>query len=63
MRYYWLKDKGTQKLINVYWKKGKDSDDPTLADYATKHHSVIYHRGIRSTYVLNHLINHIFNLT
>ena len=63
MRYYWLKDQGTQKQINVYCKKGKDPDDPNLADYPTKHHSIIHHKGVRSTYVLDQIINHIYTLT
>ena len=62
MRFYWLRDNETKKNIQVYWKKGKDDDDPNLADYPTKHHSVIHHRGIRSTYVLDKVINHIFTL-
>ena len=51
MQYYWLKDKETSKDINIYWKKGKDEHDPNLADYATKHHSTIHHRGVRNYYV------------
>ena len=62
MRYYWLKDKQQQNIINIYWKKGKDTEDPNLADYATKHHSVIHHRGVRPLYVLDHVINHLSNL-
>ena len=52
MRYYWLKDQSTHNNINIYWKKGKDESDPNLADYPTKHHSTIHHKGV-STYTLN----------
>ena len=62
MRYYWLKDRETQKQINIYWKKGKDVNDPNLADYATKYHSIIHHRGVRHLYVLDQLTNHIHSL-
>ena len=62
MRYYRLKDKQKQKVINIYWKKGKDTDDPNLADYATKHHSIIHHRGVRPLYVLDTVVNHISTL-
>ena len=51
MRYYWLRDNETQKNIKVYWKRGVDETDPNLADYHTKHHTKIHHRGIRPFYV------------
>ena len=51
MRYYWLRDNETQKNIKVYWKRGVDENDPNLADYHTKHHTKIHHRGIRPLYV------------
>ena len=51
MRYYWLRDQNTQNKINVYWKKGNDEDDPNYADYHTKHHSKIHHKGVRTLYV------------
>ena len=51
MRYYWLRDKTKQGIINVYWKKGNDENDPNLADYHTKHHPKIHHRGVRTLYV------------
>ena len=47
MRYHWLRDKETQKEINVYWDKGTNN----LADYYTKHHTAPYHRKIRSLYI------------
>lgn len=57
MRYYWLRDKETQKQIKVYWKRGKDETDPNKADYQTKHHYTVYHRGIRPNYFLDkHMI-------
>ena len=51
MRYYWLRDRETQKQIAVHWKRGIDENDPNLADYPTKHHSTIHHRGVRPLYV------------
>ena len=62
MRYYWLRDQSTKKTIEIYWKRGKDENDPNLADYPTKHHSILHHKGIRPNYVLDRLINHIFTL-
>ena len=62
MRFYWLRDNETKKNIKVYWKKGKDTADPNLADYPTKHHCTIHHKGIRSHYVLDKIINHIYTL-
>ena len=47
----------------MYWKKGKDTENPNLADYPTKHHSIIHHKGVRSTYVLDQIINHISTIT
>ena len=57
MRYYWLRDKSTHKEIQVYWKRGVDENDPNLADYQTKHHSTIHHRGVRPFYVRDQKIN------
>ena len=53
MRFYWLKDNITKQYIKVYWKRGKDEKDPNKADYHTKHHQIIHHRGIRTEYVLD----------
>ena len=50
------------KCIKCLLEKGKDETDPNLADYPTKHHSILHHRGIRPFYVLDQLINHISNL-
>ena len=33
------------------WKKGTDPEDPNNANYHTKHHALIYHKGIRHRYV------------
>ena len=54
MRYYWLKDQEHKSIMNIYWKRGKDPSDPNLANYPTKHHSTIHHRGIRPLYALDH---------
>ena len=62
MRYYWLRDRETQKQIKVYWKRGLDENDPNLGDYHTKHHSTIHHKGVRPLYVRDHLINNISTL-
>ena len=51
MRYYWLRDRENQLHFKISWKKGTDNDDPNHADYYTKHHSTIYHKGIRHNYV------------
>ena len=47
MRYYWLRDKLIQKLVNIYWEKGTKNH----ADYWTKHHPAIHHRTIRGRYI------------
>ena len=49
MQFYWLKDRETQKRINVFWKKGSSN----LADYPTKHRPVKHHQTGRPNYVLN----------
>ena len=61
MRWHWLRDKETQKKIKIYWKRGVDENDPNLADYPTKHHSQIHHRGIRHKYVHDQLVNLIYS--
>ena len=62
MRYYWLRDNMAKQNIAVYWKRGKDQHDPNYADYPTKHHSIIHHKGVRHNYVLDSVINHIHTL-
>ena len=52
----------SQNKINVYWKKGTDENDPNKADYHTKHHSTIHHKGVRRTYVHDQILNIISNL-
>jgi hypothetical protein len=62
MRYYWLCDRENQLHFKIYWKKGTDPDDPNNADYHTKHHSVIHHKGVRHRYVhdkMNLLVSNI----
>ena len=59
MRYYWLRDKSTGKIIKIYWKRGVDENDPNHADYHTKHHATVHHKGVRSTYVRDHTANYI----
>ena len=51
MRYYWLRNKELMNDIKVYWKRGTDEEDSNLADYHTKHHSTIHHKGVRPLYV------------
>ena len=48
MRYHWIRDKHTQKLINVYWQPGKKNE----ADYFTKHFPAKYHKQQREKYIL-----------
>ena len=47
MRYYWLRDRLTQKQFLFFWDKGSNND----ADYFTKHFPASYHRIKRSSYV------------
>ena len=47
MRYYWLRDKMTQKKLHVFWEKGLSNN----ADYFTKHHPTKYHQLIRPKYI------------
>ena len=53
MRYYWLRDKKIQKLLDIFWESGLLNH----ADYHTKHHPTKHHRNIRSRYVLDNPIN------
>ena len=43
MRYYWLRDKTTQKKFNIFWDSGNNNH----ADYPTKHHPTTHHLKIR----------------
>ena len=47
MRYYWVRDRITQKQFCLMWKPG----DQNLADYFTKHHSPAHHKKMRSTHL------------
>ena len=49
MRFYWLKDKKTQKYSKISWKKGSTNK----VDYPTKHHPTKHHQAVRPQYVLN----------
>ena len=49
MRFYWLKDRETQKQIIIHWKKGTSN----IGDYPTKHHPTKHHQAVRPIYVLN----------
>ena len=48
MRYFWLRDKDSQKMFCYYWKPGAEND----ADYFTKHHSAKHHQAQRHKFVL-----------
>ena len=45
MRFYWLKDRESQKQFRIYWRQGKLN----RGDYITKHHPAIHHQAIRPT--------------
>ena len=47
MRYWWLREKMTKKLFNIFWEKGSKN----LADYTTKHHSKSHHLVMRPRYL------------
>jgi hypothetical protein len=47
MRFYWTKDRVTQRHIQVYWAPGKGN----MADYHTKHHHHKHHMFIRPYYL------------
>ena len=53
MRYHWLRDKETHKIINVHWDKGKNNK----ADYFTKTHPTPYHRAQRPNYVQDFILS------
>ena len=58
MRYYWLRDRQTQKQLDIHWDKGELNN----ADYYTKHHSEKYHKEMRHLYVIDEIQNVINNL-
>ena len=43
MRFYWLRDRKTQKMFRFYWRSGK----LMRADYYSKHHPAAHHRNYR----------------
>ena len=43
MKFHWLRDKETQKIIRAYWDKGENN----LADPRTKHHLTTHHLDCR----------------
>ena len=47
MRYYWVRDRISQKQFNLIWKAGVEN----LADYFTKHHSPAHHKQMRPIYL------------
>ena len=49
MRYYWVCDCIKQGHFHVFWRPGTEN----WVDYFTKHHPHIYHRYIRSQYLLD----------
>eukprot|EP00956_Cyclotella_meneghiniana_P045361 scaffold364543_cov146-Cyclotella_meneghiniana.AAC.1 len=49
MRFYWLKDRESQKQFHYHWRPGKDN----LADYWTKHHPAIHHQMMRPIILSN----------
>lgn len=50
MRFYWIRDRITQKHFLVYWYPGKLN----LGDYHTKNHASKHHQRVRSTYLQEH---------
>ena len=49
MRFYWVRDRVSQKMCLIYWKPGKEN----LADYFSKHHPPTHHQRIRPDYVID----------
>ena len=47
MRFYWLRDRVSQKLFNVHWAPGKVN----LADYYTKHHPAKHVKQTKFIYI------------
>eukprot|EP00957_Ditylum_brightwellii_P102996 7849365-Ditylum_brightwellii.AAC.1 len=48
MRWHWLQEAMTQKVLDIFWNKGSRND----ADYVTKHHLPSHHRIKRKRYIL-----------
>ena len=49
MRFYWVKDRVSQKQFLVYWRPGKNN----VADYVSKHHSATHHQQMRPKFFAN----------
>jgi hypothetical protein len=47
MRFYWLKDRETQKQFKIYWRQGKLN----RGDYDTKHHPAIHHQEVQGKWM------------
>ena len=47
MRFYWLRDRQTLEQFRFFWRAGKLN----LADYWTKHHPALHHKGIRNRFL------------
>ena len=47
MRYYWLRDRGTQQQFDIFWRPGSENE----ADYYTKHHATNHHLQMRKKHV------------
>jgi hypothetical protein len=47
MRYYWLRDRISQKQFRVHWEPDVDN----RADYFTKHHAPAHHVAVRANYL------------
>jgi uncharacterized protein (UPF0371 family) len=52
MRFYWVRDRISQKQYRVYWESGGKN----LADCFTKHHSPTHHRVMRIQHVRSKLV-------
>ena len=48
MRYHWLRENATQRLLDIYWDKGSNNN----ADYHTKHQAPAVHKVQRPRYIL-----------
>ena len=46
MRFYWLVDRVSQRMLKVYWAPGSIN----LADYFSKKHPVSHHKTVRPIY-------------
>ncbi len=47
MKYHWLQDRIGQKQFRYYWAPGSKNK----GNYVTKHHALIYHKAMRSTFL------------